>query len=107
MTRPEGCGRLDSFPTSPWTRFWENGPAPPARSGPPPRMTLRLGPAPAAAAAHLTAARPVRQPSVVSAVTPGSLDIPAVSIDDLLCDVAGHIVVVVERRAERAATVGQ
>ena len=25
MTRPEGSGRLDPIPTSPWIRFWENG----------------------------------------------------------------------------------
>ena len=30
MPRPGGPGRLDSFPTSPWTRFWEN-PRPGAR----------------------------------------------------------------------------
>ena len=97
MTRPEGSSRLDSFPTSPWTRFWEN-----------PRPGARLDPAAARhARPHGPSARPVSQASVAAAVTVGRFDFPAVRIDDLLRDVPGDIIVVVEDRAERAATVGQ
>ena len=98
MTRPEGSGRLDSFPSSLWTRFWENGRGSRERSG----LVGAAPPRTSAAAPHLG-----RQASVAAAVTVGRLDFPAVRIDDLLRDVPGDIIVVVEDRAERATPVGQ
>ena len=51
------------------------------------------------------AARP--RPSVPGDVPAGRLDLLAVRLDHLLGDVPGHVLVVVERRGERAAALGQ
>ena len=52
---------------------------------------------------------PFRRPrdSVPRAVPAGRLELLAVGLDHLLGDVAGHVLVVIERRRERAAALGQ
>ena len=50
---------------------------------------------------------PVAEGSVPGSVAAGRLDLLAVLVDDLLGDVRRHVLVVVERRGERAAALGQ